>query len=197
MLRSPTDGYAVLAIAASAGGISALETVLQQLPAAFPVPVLIVQHLDPRRATRIAEVLSRSTELTVKLARDGERPNPGVVYVAPPDRHLVIGADGVLALSDAEPLHFVRPSADMLFESAARTHGARVLACVLTGSGRDGSGGIGAVARHGGTVIVQDPRSARFGGMPQAALDACPDGLVLPLEQIGGVMCELVEAPRL
>ena len=195
-VRSPDEGYAAVAIAASAGGISALETLLGELPAAFPVPVLVVQHLDPRRDTLIAEVLARSTALTVKLAEDGEEPRCGVVHIAPPGCHLTVVAGGALALSDAAPVHFVRPSADVLFESAASAYGARLLACVLTGTGRDGADGVSAVCRHGGTVIVQDPETAQFGGMPMAAVGACPQARVLPLEQIAAVIRTLVAAPR-
>jgi len=185
-----------VAIAASAGGISALETLLGELPAAFAVPVLVVQHLDPRRDTLIAEVLARSTALTVKLAEDGEEPRSGVVHIAPPGCHLTVVAGGALALSDAAPVHFVRPSADVLFESAASAYGARLLACVLTGTGRDGADGVSAVCRYGGTVIVQDPETAQFGGMPMAAVGACPEARVLPLEQIAAVIRALVAAPR-
>lgn len=195
-VQTPDRGYAVVALAASAGGIPALETLLGELPAAFPVPVLLVQHLDPRRQTVLAEVLDRGTRLAVKLAEDGERPRAGLVHVAPPGRHLTVAADGSLALSDAAPVHFVRPSADVLFESLARTHGSRVLACVLTGTGQDGADGIAAVRGHGGTVIVQDPQTAQFSGMPLAALAACPDALVLPVERIGAAMCGLVEVLR-
>ena len=195
-VRSPDDGYAIVAIAASAGGISALETLLGGLPITFPVPVLLVQHLAPRHDTLIADVLGRSTELTVKLAEGGEKPHPGAVYIAPPGRHLTVATGGALALSDIAPVHFVRPSADVLFESAARACGARLLACVLTGTGRDGADGVSAACRHGGTVIVQDPETAQFGGMPQAAIDACPQARVLPLEQIATALRALVEAPR-
>lgn len=192
--KIPAGGYGIVAVAASAGGITALGQVLQQFPDGFPVAVLVVQHLDPRLETRLPEVLSRDTELNVKLAEHGERPRPGTVYLAPPDRHLLLDAGGALALSDAEQRHFVRPSADHLFESAVHAYGARVLACMLTGTGRDGADGIRAIGRAGGTVIVQDPSTARFGGMPQAALDAFPDAVVLPLEEIGAAVRELVEA---
>ncbi len=194
--HTAADGFGAVAIAASAGGIFALETVLGRLPSDLPVPVLVVQHLDPRHETHLSEVLSRSTALTVKLAEEGERPRPAVVYVAAPDRHLLIGDDGAFVLSDTERVHFVRPSADRLFESAARAYGAGTLACVLTGTGADGSTGVEAVARSGGRVIVQDPRTAMFAGMPQAALDACPDALVLPLEQIGATLCDLLGVPN-
>src|SRR5215469_16253638 len=115
--------YEVVAIAASAGGISALSRVLGGLPGGFPVPVVVVQHLDPRHKTIIAEVLGRRAKLPVVLATDGERAEPGMIYVAPPNRHLLVEAEGVLVLSSSELVHFLRPSADLLFESVAGAYG--------------------------------------------------------------------------
>lgn len=158
------DRFDVVAVAASAGGIHALVTLLGDLGAGLPVPVLVVQHLDPRHRTVIAEVLGRRTPLEVKLAEDHERARPGTVYIAPPDRHLLAAPDGRLTLSDSELVHFVRPSADLLFESVAGSYGPRAVACVLTGTGRDGAMGVGAVKERGGTVIVQDPGTAEFRG---------------------------------
>jgi two-component system chemotaxis response regulator CheB len=99
----------------------------------------------------------------------------------------------VLRLTDSEPVHFVRPSADLLFDSMAAAFGTRALACVLTGTGRDGATGVGAVRSGGGTVIAQDPESAEFPGMPQAAVDTGGVDFVLPLEEIAPVMLDLVE----
>jgi two-component system chemotaxis response regulator CheB len=193
----PTDsaeGYAIVALAASAGGITALSRVLGELPVGFAVPVLVVQHLDPRHETVIAAVLGRRTKLPVKLAEPEERVQPGIVYIAPPNHHLLVTADGVLTLTSSELVHFVRPSADLLLESVAGAYGARALACVLTGTGRDGAMGIGAVKSRGGTVIVQDPASAEFPGMPDAAVANGPVDFVLPLDEIGSVIRGLVEA---
>jgi two-component system chemotaxis response regulator CheB len=185
--------YAAVAVASSAGGITALQRLLGGLPPGFPVPVLVVQHLDPRHRTVIADVLGRRVPLRVKLAEAGELARPGTVYVAPPNRHLLVGGAGVLRLTDSEPVHFVRPSADLLFDSMAAAFGARALACVLTGTGRDGATGVGAVRSGGGTVIAQDPESAEFPGMPQAAVDTGGVDFVLPLEEIAPVMLDLVE----
>ncbi|MFJ2771395.1 chemotaxis protein CheB [Streptomyces sp. NPDC087300] len=188
--------YAIVAVASSAGGIQGLTTLLGALGPDLPVPVLVVQHLDPRHRTVIADVLGRRTALAVKLAEAGERARPGTVHIAPPDRHLLIGSDGVLSLSDTELVHFVRPSADLLFESAAGAYGHRTIACVLTGTGKDGSLGTEAVKSRGGTVIVQDPDTAEHSGMPTAALGAGPVDFVLPLEEIAAVIRGLVEAKR-
>ncbi|MEU6380825.1 chemotaxis protein CheB [Streptomyces sp. NPDC046909] len=192
----PYDHFEVVALASSAGGINALGTLLGALDADLPVPVLLVQHLDPRHRTVIAEVLDRRTPLSVKLAEDKERPRPGTVYIAPPDRHLLVGPAGRLALTDTELVHFVRPSADLLFESVAGAYGPRAIACVLTGTGKDGSMGVDAVKSRGGTVIVQDPATAEFKGMPDAAVGTGTVDFVLPLEEIAAVIRGLVETKR-
>ena len=186
------ERYAVLAVASSAGGITALGVVLGALPIGLPIPVLVVQHLDPRHETVIAHVLARGAQLPVKLAEAGELARPGTIYVAPPNRHLLVGAGGLLALSDSELVHFVRPSADLLFESLAGAYGARAIACVLTGTGKDGAMGVTAVKSRGGTVIAQDPASADFAGMPQAAVETGMVDFVLPLDEIAQVVRDLV-----
>jgi two-component system chemotaxis response regulator CheB len=186
----------IVAVASSAGGISALSQLLGALPAGFPVPVLVVQHLDRKHETLLAQVLARRTRLPVKLAEAGERAEAGTVYVAPPNRHLLVGGAGVLNLTDSELVHFVRPSADLLFESVAGAFGARAIACVLTGTGRDGSMGVSAVKSRGGIVIAQDPASAEFDGMPQAAVDSGAVDLVLPLGEIAAVIQDLIGVGR-
>ncbi|MFF0744184.1 chemotaxis protein CheB [Streptomyces sp. NPDC004111] len=190
------DDYAVVAVASSAGGIHGLGVLLRDLGPDFPVPVLVVQHLDPRHRTVIAEVLARRTSMPVKLAEHGEVARSGTVYVAPPDRHLLVGTDGVLTLSSSELVHFLRPSADLLFESVAGAYGARAIACVLTGTGSDGAMGVDAVKSRGGTVIAQDPQTAEFKGMPGAAVGTGAVDFVLPLEEIAEVVRGLVETKR-
>ncbi|MEU4996858.1 chemotaxis protein CheB [Streptomyces sp. NPDC021622] len=188
--------YAVVAVASSAGGIQGLGALLGALGPGLPVPVLVVQHLDPRHRTLLAEVLSRRTELDVKLAEDHESIRPGTVYLAPPDRHLLVGPEGVLSLSDSELVHFVRPSADLLFESVAGAYGSRAIACVLTGTGVDGAMGVDAVKSRGGTVIAEDPETAQFAGMPSAAVGTGSVDFVLRLEEIAAAVRGLVESKR-
>jgi two-component system chemotaxis response regulator CheB len=185
--------YGVVALAASAGGITALGRVLGAFAIGFPVPVLVVQHLDPRHSTVIADVFGRRTGLPVRLAAHGEQIEAGTIYIAPPDRHLVVDPAGVLALTVSAVVHFVRPSADVLFESVAGAFGPRAIACVLTGTGRDGATGLAAVMTQGGTTIVQDPESAEFRAMPEAAVAAGPVDHVLPLDEIGRFIRGLVE----
>jgi two-component system, chemotaxis family, protein-glutamate methylesterase/glutaminase len=192
----PSRPFQLLTVASSAGGVRALTQLLAGLPADFPVPVVIVQHLDPRHQTVIAEVLSRRCDMPVKLAEHEEKAEPGSVYIAPPNRHLFIGADSVLTLADGELVHFVRPSADLLFEAAAGAYGSLTIGCVLTGSGGDGAMGVRAIKARGGTVIVEDPDLAEFRGMPDAALAAAAVDFVLPLTEIAPVVRRLVQAGR-
>jgi two-component system, chemotaxis family, protein-glutamate methylesterase/glutaminase len=190
----PAEPFAIVAIAASAGGITALGRVFGGLPNGFRVPVVVVQHLDPRHKTVIADVLGRRSKMPVKLAREGERAEAGTIYIAPPNYHLLVEADGTLMLSSSELVHFVRPSADLLFESVAGSYGPRAIACVLTGTGSDGAMGASAVRSRGGTVIAEDPALAEFKSMPEAAVAACAVDFVLPLDEIAEVIRGLVEA---
>jgi two-component system chemotaxis response regulator CheB len=190
----PGEPYGIVAIAASAGGITALSHVLGGLPSGFPVPVVVVQHLDPRHKTVIAEVLGRRAKMPVKLAREGEKAEAGTIYIAPPNHHLLVGTDGMLSLSSSELVHFVRPSADLLFESVAGSYGPRAIACVLTGTGSDGAMGASAVKSRGGTVIAEDPELAEFKSMPEAAVAAGAVDFILPLDEIAQVVRGLVEA---
>jgi two-component system, chemotaxis family, protein-glutamate methylesterase/glutaminase len=130
----------------------------------------------------------------VTLAHEGVRAEAGTIYIAPPNRHLLVGAHGTLRLSDSELVHFVRPSADLLFESVAGSYGPRAIACVLTGTGSDGAMGVSAVKSRGGTVIAEDPELAEFKGMPEAAVASGVVDFMLPLDEIATVIRGLVEA---
>src|SRR5437016_5903250 len=184
--------FDIVALAASAGGLAAFGAVLSGLPDDFPAALVIVQHLDPRHRSLMADILSRRTKLKVKQAAEGDRLAPGIVYVAPPNRHLLVNSDGSLSLSQTELVHFVRPSADLLFESVAASYKDRAIAVVLTGTGSDGSMGIGAIKKMGGTVIAQDERSAEFYGMPAAAIKSGNADFILPLEEIPSALVTLI-----
>jgi two-component system chemotaxis response regulator CheB len=185
-------GFDLVMLAASAGGLAALSEVLSALPADFPVPVVIVQHLDPRHRSLMAEILHRRTSLSVEEATDGAKLEVSTVYIAPPDEHLLVTSDGCLSLSHTDLVHFVRPSADLLFESGAGAFPGRVIGIVLTGSGSDANMGVRAIEQTGGTVIAQDPDTAEFSGMPQAAIDTGGVDFVLKLEEIGPALVALV-----
>jgi two-component system chemotaxis response regulator CheB len=158
--------------------------VLAALPRDFPASVVVVQHVDPRHRSLMAEILARRTTLRVSEAREGDRVAPGHVYVAPSNQHLLVNPDGTLSLTQTELVHFVRPSADLLFESVAATYKARAIAVVLSGSGEDGAMGVTAIKKMGGTVIVQDAKSSEFSGMPNAAERTGVADFVLALDEI-------------
>ena len=189
--RSPAARFDVIAIASSAGGLAALTSVLSSIEAGFPASILVVQHLDPRHESLMADILSRRTALTVTQAEAGASIERGTVYIAPPDKHLLANPDRTLSLTQSELVHFVRPSADLLFESVAAAFRERAIAVVLTGSGMDGSMGVKAIKKMGGTVIAQDEASSEFFAMPSAAIDTGQVDFVLPLEEIPGALVSL------
>ena len=188
------SGFDVVALAASAGGLNALSHVLAALPANFPAAIVVVQHLDPRHRSLMADILSRRTAAPVKEAEEGERVQPGCVYVAPPNRHLLVNPDRALSLTQTQLVHFVRPSADLLFESTAASFKERAIAVVLSGSGHDGAMGVTAIHKMGGTVIVQDAKSAEFTGMPEAAAATGVADFVLALDEIAPALLKLCAA---
>lgn len=183
----------VVALASSAGGLNALTHVLSRLPPQFAAPLLIVQHLDPHHRSWLAEILGRRVALGVMQVEGGESIAAGWVYVAPPDRHLLVGGDGTLDLSGGERVQHVRPSADRLFASLAEAWGEGAIAVVLSGTGKDGAEGVRAVKGRGGTVIVQDEASAEFFGMPRAALRTGLVDRVLALDDIAPALVELTQ----
>ena len=183
--------FPLVVIASSAGGLMALRTVLAPLPRDFGAAVLIVQHLERTHPSVMANIISRHTDLEVRQAEDGDAIEPGTVLIAPPNRHLLVSKDRRVHLTDTGLVHFVRPSADLLFESAAAIFGDRVIGVVLTGTGMDGSTGVTAVKRAGGTVIAQDEASSEFFGMPAAAAATGDVDYVLPLTDIPASLIEL------
>ena len=190
---TPTRGpYEIVAIAASAGGVQALSQVLCQLPSDFAVPIVVVQHLAPHHRSLLPEILARTCAISVEQAEEGDLLRPRTAYIAPPDQHLLVNGDGTLSLSHSELVHFVRPSADLLFESVAGSYRERAIAVVLTGTGKDAVMGVRAVAKVGGRVIVQDPATAAFAGMPSAAVATGAVDEVLALEQIAARLIDLV-----
>jgi len=189
---TPQAPYDLVAIVASAGGVKALEEILAWLPADFPVPLAIVQHRSTQDPNLLARVLGRHTELAVKLAKNGEVLEPGTVYLAQPDLHLVVNDNRTLGMHDGRRIRHVLSSGNPLFESAAHALGERVLAVVLTGYGRDGTDGVQAVKRAGGTVIAQDEATSQVFNMPRSAIETgCVDH-VLPVGEIGPALLQFV-----
>ncbi|HEY0007725.1 MAG TPA: chemotaxis protein CheB, partial [Tepidisphaeraceae bacterium] len=181
-------------IGASAGAVEALSIILPSLPVGYALPVMIVVHMPPDRKNTIVELFNAKCRLPVKEAEDKEPIEPGTVYFAPPNYHLLIEPDFRLSLSSEEPVLYSRPSIDVLFESAADAYGSGVIGIVLTGANSDGASGLRAIAQAGGSTIVQTPHSAQAAAMPQAALKACPGAAVLELEEIASLLSKLSRA---
>lgn len=179
-----------MAIGASAGGLPALSQLLGDLAPEFPA-VIVVQHLDPRSKSQLAGLLSRKTRKAVKQAEDGEPVVPGTIYIGPPDEHLLI-AKSKIQLAHSRLVRFSRPSIDVMFASVAATYGERAMGVILSGSNRDGSDGIAAIKRAGGVTVAQDPSTAEFRVMPQAAIDTGCVDYVLPLSKMGKTLSQII-----
>lgn len=190
-----TRSFDVVAVGASAGGLHALSEMLRSLPEDFPSSIVVVQHLSPDHKSWMAELLGRSTPLRVKQAEHGEIMMPGMVYVARPDEHLLVGP-GKLQLAHTQLVHFSRPSIDLMFESVAGTYGSRAIAVVLSGSGSDGATGVRAIKEAGGITLVQAPAEAEFRHMPEAAIETGCADIILPLEKISAMLTELCTGVR-
>lgn len=170
-------------IGGSAGAIVVLLSVVETLPADFRLPIVVVVHRLKSAPSHLAEVLRARCALPVSEARHGEPLLPGHVFVAPPDHHLRIDARQRLVLDTESPVHFSRPSIDVLFESAALALGARVAGVLLTGGNEDGAAGLHAISRAGGVTLVQSPHTAEVPHMPEAALARFkPTGVLVPGE---------------
>jgi len=184
-LHNQTEPCDVVAIVGSAGGIAAMGEVLERLPPDLPAAVVIVLHLTAQHKSLLAQILSRRTGLAVREARDGDLLTESVVYVAPPDAHLLVTPDGEVRLDKSELVHHVRPSADVLLLSLARDYPGRCLAVVLSGTGIDGAAGAAAVKQAGGHVVAQNESTSQHFGMPGAAILAGGVDEVLALDEIG------------
>jgi len=176
----------------SAGGMEALKRILSALPAGFPVPVVVVQHLHPTQDGFLADFFDSLCPLKVKEADDKEPLAPGVIYLGPPNYHLLVDPGRTLSLSTDEKVNHSRPSIDVLFESAADAYGPGAVAVVLTGASRDGAAGLAHIRAKGGLAIVQDPKTAEYPLMPQAALDTAGADHVLLVDAIGPMLVHLV-----
>jgi two-component system chemotaxis response regulator CheB len=186
----------IVGIACSAGGINALQIVLGNLPKNFPVPIVVVQHIGPQHPSLLAEILSRSCSLSVKSAQNHEILLPGTVYLAPPNKHVLIDEQKRIVLSDKDAVHFLRPCADLLFESIAQTYGPLSVVLVLSGTGSDGTAGGRAVKESGGYVIAQDEQSSAFFGMPSSAIQSGVVDKVLPISEMAEYLVSLSEQNR-
>jgi len=182
-----TAPVTAVAIGVSTGGPSALHTILSALPAALPVPIFIVQHMPATFTAQLAIRLQQATALAVSEVQVPARVEPGRIYLAPGDFHLVVDKSpgGLTVRTNQDPPEgSCRPAADVLFRSVATAYGAGCLGVVLTGMGADGVRGCEAIKHHGGSVIVQDRASSVVWGMPGAVVKARLADAIVPLDRI-------------
>ncbi len=188
----------IVVIGASAGGVDALMQLVGSLPMDFPAPICVVLHVPADAPSLLADILSRKGPLPAYSARHGDLCMPGSIYVAPPDRHLVIGHDGTLHVTRGPRENRHRPAVDPLFRSAALTYGNRAIGVVLSGTLDDGTAGMIVLKQAGGIAIVQDPRTALYPGMPQNVMEHVAVDYAVPIGDLGMLLTRLVveEPPK-
>lgn len=180
----------IIVIGASAGGVEALQDVVRELPRDFPGSVFVVLHIPPRAKSFLPELLGKAGQLPVMHPMDGAVIQPGMIYVAPPDHHLVVERDHVhLSMGPKEQHH--RPCINVTFRSASLAYGSRVAAVVLTGELDDGTAGMWEVSRRGGVTIVQNPETAAFPSMPLSALREIEADHVVSIKDMGALLTRL------
>jgi len=185
------QGRDVVVVAASAGGFEPLRTLLAGMPPDLPASVLVVLHVPATGGRTLPRILDRAGPLLAATAVDGERLKPGRIYVAPPDRHMLV-IDDMVRLSRGPRQNGLRPAADPLFRSAALHHGPRVIAVVLSGALDDAALGSATVERRGGHVLIQDPGEAAYGSMPRSALATTEHPMVQPAAKMSALVTRLV-----
>ena len=184
----------VVVIGASAGGVEALQDVVNKLPAGFDAPVFVVLHIPPYTSSALPDILTRAGCLKALHPKDGAKIEPGLIYVAPPDHHLLIG-DGCVQIKRGPKENRFRPSIDALFRSAAYRYGPKTIGVILSGALDDGTSGLWSIKQLGGIAIVQNPDQARFESMPRSAMDYVDIDHQLPSTEIGAFLARLITAP--
>jgi len=185
----------IIAVGTSAGGLAALTKLLAQLPADFPVPILVVMHISADASGNVLkETLNRHSKLACVHANHGESAKAGFVYIAPSDQHLMIGKDGVLMITKGAQENRSRPAIDPLFRSAAVAYGNRAIGVILTGYLDDGTSGMQAIKECGGTCIVQAPLDAEYPDMPSNVINQVKVDYNVPIAEMGAVLTHLLSA---
>ncbi|CAN7625451.1 chemotaxis protein CheB [Acidovorax sp. LjRoot194] len=183
--------YEAIVVGGSSGGVEALVALLPALPATLQAAMVVVLHLPRDRRSLLADIFRQRCALPMQEAGDKDRIEAGTVYFAPPDYHLLVDDGPRLSLSVDAPVHFSRPSIDVLFESAADLYGPRLVGILLSGANEDGAQGLAAIRSAGGLAIVQDPASAPMPTMPLAALARTPVDHTLPPAGIAALLAQL------
>lgn len=197
--NSASQRCEAIVIGSSTGGPQALATVIGSLPANFPSPIVIVQHMPPVFTNHLANRLNHESELDVREARDGDLVQPGQVLIAPGDFHLQlrrVGAQIRVITHQQPPENSCRPAVDVLFRSAAEVYGNRALGVILTGMGQDGLRGSRELVDRGGRLFAQNEETCVVWGMPRAVVESSLANRVLPLEEISGALQEAAWSGR-
>ncbi len=176
--------YEAVAIGASAGGFGTLAGILKELPADFPIPIIVIQHRSKDENRLLEELLQSKCKIRIKQADEKERIAAATVYFAPADYHLMIERNHFFSLSDDAPVNFSRPSIDVTFETASEAYTNKLIGIILTGASKDGAAGLEAIGKQGGITIAQDPESASYPLMPQAAIATGSVQYILRWEEI-------------
>lgn len=182
--------FDLIVVGASWGGLDALTVLVRGLPADFEVPVVIVQHRGPDAQSFLSDLLQQWTGRKVLEPEDKEPIEPGHIYIAPANYHLLVET-GHFSLTTEAPVRYSRPSIDVMFGSAAHAYGKRLIGVVLTGANEDGSRGLQCVEEYGGYCVVQDPATAEVATMPEAALRRVPRAAKLPLADISAHLVDV------
>lgn len=185
--------YNAIVIGVSSGGISALKILFSILPADFNIPIIIVQHIGPRSDSQWIQILNEKSKIEIKEADEKEKIKKGIVYIAPPNYHLLIEKNKTFSLSIDERVNYARPSIDVLFESAAEAYKSTLIGIILTGANHDGAKGIKCIKEYGGLVIIQDPDTAESVYMPRSAIAAVTPDYMGSVEDISVFLIRLAK----
>lgn len=191
-----TQRYEAVVVGTSAGGSAVLARLLPRFPAAYPWPLIIVQHLHPLQESAAIILYNDRCALIIKEAELSERIRPGYAYFAPPNYHLLIEDDRTFALSTGARVNYMRPAIDVLFESAVDAYGPHLIGVILTGGNHDGAAGLRRIHESGGLTVVQAPETAEVAAMPRAAIAATAVDHVLPPDQIAALLVEMADVPQ-
>ncbi len=187
------QGYKIVVIGVSAGGMSTLPNIFKSLPQDFPLPIAVVQHLHPMQNKFYLDYYSANSKLNISEALDKQPILSGNIYFAPPDYHLLIEGNLHFSLSTDDKVNYSRPSIDVLFESAAEAFEHQVIGVLLTGANNDGAKGCKLIRSYDGKVIVQSPEDAEFPYMPQSAINMTQVNIIAPAADITKRILDLIE----
>lgn len=183
--------YKAIVLGVSSGGMEAIKKIFTALPASFGIPMVIVQHVSPRSDSQWISILNKNCQLQIKEADEKEKIKKGIIYIAPPNYHLLIENDHTFSLTVDEKVNYARPAIDVLFETAAIAFKSNLIGIVLTGANHDGAAGLKMIKECGGLCIVQDPATAVSPYMPQSAIALAEPDYVLMLDDIINLIIRL------